>query len=653
MSFLPVTMEEVKKSGSDSSLQLDFILVSGDAYVDHPSFGVAIISRLLESYGYSVGIIPQPNWRNAESFSVLGTPKYAFLVTAGNIDSMVNHYSVAKKRRKKDYYSPNGEMGLRPDRASIVYSNKIREKFKNIPIILGGIEASLRRFSHYDYWDDKIRRSILHDSTADMLVYGMGEHQIVEIADALKSGLPISEITFIRGTSYRTTDISRVTDYIELPSFRDVITDKKKYSDSFLMQSQNTDSVNAKTLIEFYNEGYIVQNPPSEPLVTGEFDNVYALNYMRDFHPMYKDKGGIPAIEEVKFSVISNRGCFGNCNFCALAFHQGRVLQTRSHESILDEAEKIVNEKDFKGYIHDVGGPTANFRHTACDKQKTHGVCQNKQCLFPSPCKNMKISHEDYISLLKKIRKIPKVKKVFVRSGIRFDYLMADKNSKKFMNELCEHHVSGQLKVAPEHVAPEVLEVMGKPNIEVFEKFYKSYYDTNKKLDKKQYLVPYLMSSHPGSTIESAIKLAEFLRDKNIYPEQVQDFYPTPGTISTCIYYTEFDPHTKQKIYVEKNPHKKAIQRALMQYKLPQNYNLVTEGLKNGHREDLIGFDKRCLVRPLRNKNFKDNKNNSKDNKKSNDSKNFKDKRNTSQKESRTNQKSKPKKGKIRSNRKR
>ncbi len=594
MPFLPVTMEEMKERGWE---QADFIYVCGDAYVDHPSFGAAIICRVLESKGYKVGFIAQPDWNKKEEFMKLGKPRLGFLVSSGNIDSMVNHYSVAKKRRQKDAYSPGGKMGLRPDRATIVYSNKIREVYKDVPIILGGIEASLRRLSHYDYWDNKVRRSILLDSGADIVLYGMGEHQIVEVAEALDSGIPVSEITFIKGSVYKTKDESRPYDFIKLPKYKDVLKSKKEYSKSFMIQYENTDAITAKTLVEEYDEWLVVQNPPSPPLKMNELDSVYALDYMRTYHPMYEKDGGIPAIEEVKFSLISNRGCFGSCNFCALAFHQGRVVTARSHSSIIREAEKIVWEPDFKGYIHDVGGPTANFRGPACKKQETEGVCKHRQCLFPTPCKNLKIDHKDYVSLLRKLREIPRVKKVFVRSGIRYDYLIYDKDE-TFFKELCKYHVSGQLKVAPEHVSPRVLAKMGKPTREVYDKFYKRYYEINKNIGKEQYLVPYLMSSHPGSDIEAAIELAEYLRDIGHMPEQVQDFYPTPGTLSTCMYYTEEDPRTGEKVYVPKTPHEKAMQRALMQYRNPNNYDLVMEALKKAHREDLIGFDKHCLIRP-------------------------------------------------------
>ena len=594
MAFLPVTREEMLERGWE---QPDFVYICGDAYVDHPSFGAAIICRVLESHGYKVCFIAQPDWKTTEDFTRFGEPRLGFLVSAGNIDSMVNHYTVAKKRRKKDYYTPGGEMDKRPDRATIVYCNKLREVYKKTPIIIGGVEASLRRLSHYDYWDNKVRRSILLDSGADLLLYGMGEHQIIEMADALDSGIPINELTFLRGSVYKTKDISRAVDYIMLPKYKEVQKDKDKYNESFLIQYQNTDAVLGQTLIEEYDEWTVVQNPPSPPLRTPELDKVYALNFERNYHPMYIEKGGVPAIEEVKFSLVSNRGCFGNCNFCALAFHQGRVVTARSHNSLIAEAEKITWDPDFKGYIHDVGGPTANFRGPACKKQLEHGACRDRQCLWPTKCPNLEVDHKDYVQLLRKIREIPRIKKVFIRSGIRYDYLIYDKDE-TFFNELCKYHVSGQLKVAPEHVSEKVLMKMGKPAGDVYERFVKKYYDINKRIGKEQYLVPYLMSSHPGSDLDAAIELAEYLRDIHHMPEQVQDFYPTPGTLSTAMYYTEKDPRTGEAVYVPKSPHEKAMQCALMQYRLPQNYDLVMEALKKAGRQDLIGFDKHCLIRP-------------------------------------------------------
>lgn len=593
--FLPINENDMKKRGWD---QLDFIVITGDAYVDHPSFGAAIISRVLENRGYKVGIIAQPSWKSAKDFKKLGKPKMGFLITGGNIDSMVNHYTVAKKKRRDDLYSPGGKSGYRPDRATIVYSNRAKEAYNDVPIILGGIEASLRRLAHYDYWDDDIRRSILLDSKADLIVYGMGEKQIVEIAEALDAGIPIEEITYINGTIYKTKDINRPYKPIMLPSYEEITDSKKKYAESFMVQYKNMDSVYGKPLVESYDDNYyVVQNPPQPPIKQIDLDDVYKLPYMRTYHPTYEKDGGIPAIKEVKFSLISNRGCFGSCNFCALAFHQGRVVQSRSHGSIVEEAEKIIDDKDFKGYIHDVGGPTANFRHRACEKQVKHGVCKEKQCLFPNPCSNLKIEHHDYLNLLRKLRDIPKVKKVFIRSGLRYDYLIHDKDD-TFFNELCKHHISGQLKVAPEHISPRVLEKMGKPKREVYERFVKKYEKVNKRMGMNQFIVPYLMSSHPGSTLNEAIELAEYLRDIGHRPKQVQDFYPTPATLSTCMYYTELDPRTMERVYVPKSPHEKAMQRALIQYTEPRNYSLVYEALKKAGREDLIGYDRKCLIRP-------------------------------------------------------
>lgn len=593
--FLPISKEDMKEAGIE---QLDFVYICGDAYVDHPSFGHAIISRILEAHGYKVGIIAQPDWKDRESINRLGEPRLGFLVSAGNMDSMVNHYSVSKKRRTTDAFTPGGVMGKRPDYATIVYCNLIRQTYKHKPIIIGGIEASLRRLSHYDYWSNKLKRSILLDSGADLISYGMGEHSIVEIADALDSGLDIKDITFIDGTVYKTRDRESIYDAIELPHFEALKADKLEYAKSFYVQYSNTDPFSGKRLFETYDEKlFVVQNPPAKPLTQSEMDSVYALPYMRDYHPSYKELGGVPAIEEVKFSLISNRGCYGGCSFCALTFHQGRIIQTRSHESILAEANKIIWDPDFKGYIHDVGGPTANFRAPACDKQMTKGACPHKQCLFPKPCQNLKVDHSDYLKLLRKLRELPNVKKVFIRSGIRFDYLIYD-NDRTFLRELCEHHVSGQLKVAPEHISDAVLEKMGKPGVDVYNRFVKAYKDMNEKIGKKQYLVPYLMSSHPGSTLKEAVELAEFLRDLGYMPEQVQDFYPTPSTISTCMYYTGVDPRTMQPIYVAINPHEKAMQRALIQYRNPKNYDLVYEALVKAGRTDLIGFDKKCLIRP-------------------------------------------------------
>ena len=593
--FLPISKEDMDRRGWD---QCDFVYVSGDAYVDHHSFGPAIISRVLESHGYKVGIIPQPDWKDSNSITVLGTPRLGFLVSGGNMDTMVNHYTVAKKRRHKDYYSPGGEMGKRPDRATIVYCNLIRKVYKHIPIIAGGIEASLRRLGHYDYWSDKVKRSILLDSQADIISYGMGERSIVEIAEALESGIAIEDITFINGTVYKAKDLSSVYDAVTLPSFQEILDSKEEFAKSFYTQYCNTDPYSGKRLVEKYKENeYIVQNPPAKPLSQGEMDRIYSLPFMRDYHPSYEEKGGIPAIEELKFSLVHNRGCFGGCNFCALTFHQGRIIQTRSHESILAEANQLIWDKDFKGYINDVGGPTANFRFKACEKQNTKGACINKQCLFPAPCKNLKINHEDYLSLLKKLRELPKVKKVFIRSGIRFDYLIND-NDDTFINELCEHHISGQLKVAPEHISDKVLDLMGKPTNSVYKRFITKYKKINENIGKNQFVVPYLMSSHPGSTLKEAIELAEYIRDIGYMPEQVQDFYPTPSTISTCMYYTGLDPRTMRQVYVPRTPHEKAMQRALIQYRNPKNYDLVVEALTLANRTDLIGFEKHCLIRP-------------------------------------------------------
>ncbi len=593
--FLPITREEMKERGWD---QVDFVYVSGDAYVDHPSFGHAIITRLLESRGYRVGIIAQPDWRKPESVQVFGEPRLGFLVSAGNMDSMVNHYSVSKKRRKTDAYTPGGEMGKRPDYACVVYGNLIRQTYKKTPIILGGIEASLRRMAHYDYWSDKLKRSVLLDSGADVISYGMGEHSIVELAEALDAGIPVEDITYIAGTVVKTKSLDSIYDAEILPSFEDLKADKMNYARSFYTQYLNTDAFNGKRLVEPYSDHlYVVQNPPAAPLTQMEMDDVYSLPYQRTYHPSYEAKGGVPAIKEIKFSLISNRGCFGGCSFCALTFHQGRIVQVRSHESLIEEAKEITKDKDFKGYIHDVGGPTANFRHPSCKKQMEHGVCKTRQCLFPSPCKNLDADHRDYVSLLRKLRDIPKVKKVFIRSGIRFDYLLADKKQ-EFLRELCEYHVSGQLKVAPEHVAGPVLSLMGKPEHKVYEEFTRQFYKMNERIGKEQYLVPYLMSSHPGSTLKEAVELAEYCRDLGYMPEQVQDFYPTPSTLSTCMYYTGVDPRTMQKVYVPKSPHEKAMQRALIQYRNPELYDLVIEALHKAGRSDLIGFGPKCLVRP-------------------------------------------------------
>ena len=589
--FLPISRAEMDALGWE---QPDFVYVIGDAYVDHPSFGAAIISRVLEHAGYRVAICAQPDWKDPDSVNLFGTPRLGYLVSAGNMDSMVNHYSVGKHRRKTDAYTPGGATGKRPDYAAVVYSNLIRQTHPDIPVILGGIEASLRRLAHYDYWSDRLKRSVLLDAQADLISYGMGEKSVVEIADALDSGLSVRDLTFIDGTVYRTA----APDYdgaIVLPSFDELRENKRRYAESFYKQYVNTDPFTAKRLIEPYGSVFVVQNPPQKPLTTEEMDAVYALPYQNACHPSYKD--GVPAIKEVQFSLVSNRGCFGGCSFCALTFHQGRIVQTRSHESILAEAEAMTRHPDFKGYIHDVGGPTANFRHPACDKQLTHGVCPTKQCLFPSPCKNLRADHTDYVNLLRELRSLPRVKKVFVRSGIRFDYLLAD-DDPTFLKELVEHHVSGQLKVAPEHVSDRVLKYMGKPRHAVYQKFCHRYENLNEKLGLKQYLVPYLMSSHPGSSLKEAVELAEYVRDLGYMPEQVQDFYPTPSTLSTVMYYTGLDPRTMEPVYVPTDPHEKAMQRALIQYRDPKNYALVREALEKAGRTDLIGFDKKCLIRP-------------------------------------------------------
>ena len=590
--FLPVTRAEMEERGI---WQPDFVYISGDAYVDHPSFGAAIITRLLESRGYSVGIISQPDWRKKESISVFGEPRLAFLVSAGNMDSMVNHYTVAKKHRRQDSYSPGGQMGLRPDRAVTVYGNLIRQTYKDTPVILGGIEASLRRLAHYDYWSDSMKRSVLMDSGADLISYGMGEHSILEIAEALDKGIPVSSITFVPGTVYKA---KKAPEGILLPSFEALSAKKEAYAGSFRIQYENTDPFTGKVMAESYGtKGFVVQNPPAKPLTQKEMDEVYELPYMGTYHPMYEKQGKIPAIEEIQFSITSNRGCFGGCNFCALAFHQGRIVQTRSHGSILREAESYREKPDFKGYIHDVGGPTADFRHPSCKKQMTKGICTNRQCLFPKPCKNLEADHRDYLELLRKLRHLPGIKKVFIRSGIRFDYVNADP-SPEFLNELAAYHVSGQLRVAPEHVSDQVLYYMGKPEHKVYEEFLKKFQRANEKSGKRQFVVPYLMSSHPGCTIKEAVKLAEYVRDMGFMPEQVQDFYPTPSTMSTCMYYTGLDPRTGEKVYVPKSAREKAMQRALLQYKNPENYALVKEALLKSGRSDLIGFDKKCLIRP-------------------------------------------------------
>ncbi len=597
--FLPISKEDMKRQ---NIRQLDFVYVIGDAYVDHPSFGHAIISRLLQAHGFSVGIISQPDWKDDASITILGEPRLAFLVSAGNMDSMVNHYFVSKKKRPTDSYTPGGKAGKRPDHATVVYSNLIRKTYKKTPIILGGIEASLRRLAHYDYWSDSYKRSVLLDSGADLISYGMGEKSILEIAEALDSGIAVQDITFIPGTVFKTKDLSIVYDPLVLPDYETCKENKTKYAESFRIQYDNTDPFTGKTLVEAYpNKIYVVQNPPSKPLSMQEMDDIYDLPYQRTYHPIYEKEGGVPAISEVKFSLISCRGCFGGCSFCALTFHQGRIVQVRSHESILKEARWMTDQPDFKGYIHDVGGPTANFRHPSCEKQLSKGVCKNRQCLWPSPCPNLNGDHSDYISLLRKLRALPKVKKVFIRSGVRFDYMLQDKND-QFLKEMISYHVSGQCKVAPEHISDAVLSRMGKPRRQIYDSFVKKYQSYNQKMGLKQYLVPYLMSSHPGSTLKEAIELAEYLRELGYMPEQVQDFYPTPSTMSTVMYYTGIDPRNGEKVYTAKNPHEKAMQRALIQYRNPDMYDLVKEALLLEHRQDLIGFDKKCLIPPRKRK---------------------------------------------------
>jgi uncharacterized radical SAM protein YgiQ len=600
--FLPICKKDMELNNIE---QLDFIFITGDAYVDHPSFGTAIISRILEREGFKVGIISQPNWQSIDDFKKLGRPRLAFLINSGNMDSMVNHYTATRKKRHEDLYSPGGKPGCRPDRALIVYCNRAREAYKDVPIIIGGIEASLRRFAHYDYWSDKIRRSILLDSKSDILVYGMGEKSIVQIANLLKYGMNIHNITDIRGTLYSSRNKSQLKEYVEVPSFEEVLEDKRAYGESFKLEYLEQDAVRGKILVQKHGDQYIVQNPPQYPLTEEEMDIIYSLPYTRTYHPIYKKSGGIPAIKEIRFSITSHRGCYGGCSFCALTFHQGRTIQHRSEKSIIQEAELLTTLDDFKGYIHDVGGPTANFRHRACKIQEKAGVCRNRQCLFPFPCKNLIIDHSEYSNLLKKIRKIPGIKKVFIRSGIRYDYLINDKNT-DFFTELCRYHISGQLKVAPEHISDKVLSQMGKPRMDVYNKFVKKYFEINKKLGKEQYLVPYLMSSHPGSDLNAAIELALYIKKMGYTPEQVQDFYPTPGSLSTTMYYTGMNPLTGEKVYVPKKQKEKNMQRALLQFNLPKNYRLVKEALTAAGRNDLIGNDSHCLIpkNPPRKKHF-------------------------------------------------
>ena len=592
--FLPVTKEDMERRGWDS---YDFLIITGDAYVDHPSFGTTIIGRVLEAEGYRVAIMPQPDWKTPEAFTALGRPRLAVMISAGNIDSMVAHYTAAKKRRHDDAYSPGRKAGLRPDHATIVYSNRIREVYGDIPIVIGGLEASLRRFAHYDYWEDKVRRSILFDAQADILTYGMGERATKEIAARLASGTPVSEITDVRGTCVA-AKFPGVCAYprVEVASFEEVAASKEAYARANMVEYQEHDAVVGKAIVQKHGNQFLIVNPPAAPLTTKEMDEVAELPYVKEPHPMY-DEVGVPSIEEVRFSVTHNRGCFGACNFCSLAFHQGRTISCRSHESVVREVKALTEHPGFKGYIHDVGGPAATFRRPSCQKQLKHGMCKNRACLAPEPCPNLDADHTDYMMLLRKLREIPKVKKVFIRSGIRFDYLMKDPSG-EFFTDLVQHHISGQLKVAPEHCVAHTLDYMGKPHIEVYEKFREKYFKLNRRYGKDQYLVPYLISSHPGCTLEDAVQLAEWLNKQGHMPEQVQDFYPTPGTLATCMWYTGIDPRTMKPVFVPKTPHDKALQRALMQWRKPQNRGLVLEALHKTGREDLIGYGKHCLVRP-------------------------------------------------------
>ena len=594
--FLPVSKEDMQERGW---WWYDFLLVTGDAYVDHPSFGPAVIARVLEADGYRVAVLAQPDWHSAADFLAFGRPRLGVLIGAGNLDSMVAHYTAAKKRRSEDFYSPGKKAGKRPDRATIVYANRAREAFgSEVPIIIGGLEASLRRFAHYDYWDDKVRRSILFDSGADLLVYGMAEEAEREIARRLKKKIPVSEMHDIRGTAFIAASPSECAfESVSVPSYAEVRENKRLYADATRIEYREHDPVRGKAIIQEHDGRYLIVNPPMMPLETKELDRVAELPYVRTYHPMYEAEGGVPAIEEVRFSVIHNRGCFGGCNFCALAFHQGRMVTSRSHESVIREVTELTKLPDFKGYINDVGGPSANFRHHSCKKQAKFGMCPDKRCLAPTPCPNLDADHSDYLALLRKLRSIPGVKKVFVRSGIRYDYMLEDKND-DFFTELVRYHISGQLKVAPEHCIDGVLDYMGKPHIEVYERFMDKYRRLNDRYSEEQYVVPYLMSSHPGSTLGDAVALAEYLNKKGRQPEQVQDFYPTPGTVSTCMYYTEIDPMTMKQVYVAKSFHEKAMQRALLQWKRPDKRKLVIEALKEAGREDLIGYGPECLVRP-------------------------------------------------------
>ncbi len=597
LAFLPVSKEDMENRGW---WWYDFLIVTGDAYVDHPSFGPTVIARVLEAEGFRVAILAQPDWHSAEAFKAMGRPRLGVMIGSGNLDSMVAHYTAAKKRRSEDFYSPGKKAGLRPDRAMIVYANRAREAFPDLPIIIGGLEASLRRFAHYDYWEDKVRRSALVDAGADLLVYGMGEYASAEIARRLKKKQPVSSMTDIRGTAFMASAPSECKfESVTVPSFEAVSTNMEDYANATRVEYAEHDPVRGRAIIQQHDRRYLIVNPPAMPLSTKELDRVAELPYTRQYHPMYEALGGVPAIEEVKFSVIHNRGCFGGCNFCALAFHQGRMVTSRSHESVIREVTALTKLPDFKGYINDVGGPSANFRHPSCKKQLKYGMCADKRCLAPTPCKNLDADHSDYLSLLRKLRAIPGIKKVFVRSGIRYDYMLEDKNQ-DFFSELVKYHISGQLKVAPEHCIDSVLDYMGKPHIGVYEKFMDQYRRLNDRYSKEQYVVPYLMSSHPGSTLQDAVALAEYLNRRGRQPEQVQDFYPTPGTISTCMYYTGIDPMTMKKVYVAKTPHEKAMQRALLQWKRPDKRKLVIEALKEAGREDLIGYGPECLVRPDR-----------------------------------------------------
>ncbi len=592
--FLPVSQQEMEALGWE---ELDFLYVSGDAYVDHPSFAVSVITRVLTAAGYRVGVIAQPDWQSTEPFKILGRPRFGVFIGAGNLDSMVAHYTAAKKPRRQDLYSPGGVAGKRPDRAVIVYANRVREAFPGLPIMIGGIEASLRRLAHYDYWQDKVRRSILLDSRADILSYGMGETSVVQIANALAAGCPVDKLKNIRGTCYLTNHLDDIKgEYLLLPSYEMVAADKKQYAEATRLSFYEQDAVRGKTLVQPHGNRYLVQNPPMMPLTGAALDAVYELPYTRKAHPMYEAAGGVPALSEVQFSITSSRGCFGSCNFCSLTFHQGRAVTARSHESIIKEATLLKDLPDFKGYIHDVGGPTANFRQPACQKQLKTGACRDKRCLYPQPCKAIEADHSDYRLLLRKLRALPFVKKVFIRSGIRFDYLLADKDD-SFFRDLLEHHVSGQLKVAPEHIADKVLSAMGKPSANVYETFRKKFKKINEQLGKEQYLVPYLMSGHPGSTLTEAIELAEYLRREKIKPEQVQDFYPTPGSVSTAMYYTGLNPFTMKPVYIPKGE-EKVMQRALLQSFLPENHETILKALQKAGREDLVGYGPFCLIPP-------------------------------------------------------